>query len=63
MKRKTDIYPKACYFALEIVNSIKTERKCNDGFVKKSISLKLINGGPNNIWGEIYKLRGCLLGT
>ena len=46
------------------VNSDNKERTCNEGFVYKSISLKLINGGPNklrgleknqesNLWGDV----------
>jgi len=40
------------------VNSTNKERKWNDAFVKKAISLKLINGGPNKVWGleKIEKL-------
>ena len=67
IKHKTKIDTEPCYFALKIRHTNK-ERIGNGGFVKKSISLKLINGGPSKVQGvekdrKIDKHGGCLFHT
>jgi len=41
------------------INSTNNEIKLNEGFVKKTISLKLINRDPNKVrgWTKIEKLK------